>query len=86
MPPNLACLGGQLVSCPMAHTGHAEQQLPYFVCQIKVFFHGCPANFCFVVEPFGAEKMAPMTKISMKSNVIERQKLFEAIRSFFGPL
>ena len=41
LPPNLACLGRQMVSvvsCPMAHMGCAKWQLPTIGCQIKVCF------------------------------------------------
>ena len=34
---------------------------------------GCPDNFHFGVKPFGAEKMAPLTKIGVVENTIEKQ-------------
>ena len=46
----------------------------FFAPNQGVFYHlGLPVNFHFVVEPFGAEKMAPPIKIGMVENANERQ-------------
>ena len=47
-----------------------------------VFYIGCPINLCFGVEPFGIEKMAPITKIFVAENTIKKQKFYMAKKLF----
>ena len=55
------------------HAGHANHQLLCF--KSRCFLSWIPSKFPLGVEPFDADKMAPLTNINMAKNTIEMQKM-----------